>query len=268
MLLQEYGFPVAVNVPPFRRKSATVHTVGFNLKNRVQFTLVKMQLYSNPDSVGKYSLTFKQLNPLIFPEQANSKSHSIWGFNLKFNPIPNFVVYNQWVIDNLFSKISRHYAVQVGTKVYGHMGNHTPFLNVEYNRVPAMTYASNNTILGWKHYTEPLAHPYGHNFEEGIVIGGWGYKRWQLSGQVNVARQLETIQNLIPYTRAGLTYYPNDKKLRWYKTELTYYINAKTLMNLSIGYNYRKEVLTKNEYTMNYFYLVFRTQLFNKYLDF
>lgn len=268
MLLQEYGFPVAVKVPPFRRKSATIHTIGFNLKNRIQFTIVKMQLYNNPDSVGKYTLSFKQLNPLILPEQSSSKNHSIWGFNLKFNPIPNIAVYNQWAIDNPFSNSSRHYAVQVGTKVYGRLRNHTPYLNVEYNRVPAMTYASNNPILGWKHYTEPLAHPYGHNFEEGVFIGGWCYKRWQLSGQANVARQLENIQDLSPYSRAGLTYYPNGKKLSWYKAEVAFYINPKTLMNISLGYNYRKEILTGAEKSMSYFYFVFRTQLFNKYLDF
>ncbi|HEX2936815.1 MAG TPA: hypothetical protein VHO72_15775 [Bacteroidales bacterium] len=268
ILLQDWGIPMAGKKTPLRRKSATIHTIGYNLKNKIQVALVKMQLYNNPDSFGDYKIRFNQLNPILIPGMNDKNSHAIWGVNIKISPLPNVWLYNQWAFDNLFSKETKRVSLQVGAKYYASIGSHLFYFQAEYNRVPPLTYTSGNKIYNWLHLREPLAHPYGHNFDELVFIATWSYKRLQLCAQANVAKQLESITDTKPYTQATLPYYPNNKKLNYYKAEISYIFNPKTLLNISVGYNYRNEQHATEAGTKHYVYLSFGTRLFNKYYDF
>jgi hypothetical protein len=268
LLLQDNDVLIAAKTVPYRRKFATIHTIAYNLKNRIQLAVVKMQLYDNPDTFGKYTVDLNQLNPLIIPGNTDNQSHSLWGFNLKITPFRKFVLYNQWAIDNLFSDYTKRFAMQVGAKYYGSWRNNALYIQAEYNRVPSMAYSSANKILTWKHFKEPLAHPYGNNFEEALLIGKWTYKRWQVSGQANFAWKLKSIIDNKLIAQNTVSYYSPGNQLRWYKAELTFYINPKTLMNISLGYNFREESLAVGGNTMRYVYFSFGTRLFNGYYDY
>ena len=239
-----------------------------NVINKFQISLVQMQLYNNPDSFGVTHFKLNQLNPILMPDMNDKQSHSLWGLNIKVSPLQQLNFYNQWVADNLFSNKNRHIALQAGANYTMNFGTNKFFVQTEYNQVAPMTFTSTNKIYNWKHFREPLAHPYGQNFSETIFICSWDYKRWQLSGQANIAKQLKKITDDKPYKQVTIPYFSNGNKLNWYKAEITFYLNTKTLMNFSLGYVYRKEKLEGGNNSMKYVYFSFNTKLFNKYYDF
>jgi hypothetical protein len=51
-------------------------------------------------------------------------------------------------------------------------------LQVEYNRVRPYTYSHNTVVLNYGHNNQSMAHLWGSNFSEAIIIGRYHYNRW------------------------------------------------------------------------------------------
>jgi hypothetical protein len=265
MLLQDIDVPNFKGIPPIRRKSASMHIVSINLP-MVQLSVIELELYKNPDSLGAYKFEPNQLNPLFLPQKRDNRN-TILGTNLHVSPVRQIIFYHQLAFIEPYSS-KRKLSIQFGGKIQLDIKYSSFHIQGEYNKVPPLAYTSGDKIFNWEHLREPLSHPYGNNFKELVFIGIWNYKCLQISGHYVQASQLETISNLTPFQLARFPYFENGKKLKIYNAEVSYFFNAKTLMNLSFGVQLRKEHLSLGAKEMELIYFSIGTRLFNRYYDF
>jgi hypothetical protein len=248
----------------FGRRTISEHLLSVNLLKRVQLSLVKCGIYDNPDTLGRMKTDVGMFNPIIMPAISSVESHSLWGINLKIKLTPQFWFYNQDLLDNLFAKGPIRPGVQVGLKYFDMFGAQGLYGQMEYNRVSANAYAGPEKLLGWMHYQEPLAHPYGNNFQEFVGLFSYSWRRWQVASHTNIARQLTTITDENAYKAERLPYFTNGQKLYWQNFQLSWVVNPKSMVNMAMGYTYRKE----GPLATHYFYVAFRTSLINLYEEY
>jgi hypothetical protein len=117
------------------------------------------------------------------------------------------------------------------------------------------------------HFGEPLAHPLGSNIEEIMLSLSYTWHRWQINNQTNFIHNKEGLDNYSNITNPPLPQFVTSQQLLWNRSELAFYINTKTLMNVAVGYIYRKETLAGNANALSQFYFTFRTSLLNTYYD-
>jgi hypothetical protein len=253
---------------PFGRRTISEHLLSVNLLKRVQFSIIKCGIYDNPDTTGHMKTDIGMFNPVIMPSVSRVKSHSLWGANVKIKVTGQIWFYNQCLFDRLFEKGPLRTGIQVGLKYFDLLGIKGLYLQTEYNRLNAYAYSSSEKILDWVHYQEPLAHPYGNNFQELIALVSYSWRRWQLSSHTNYANQLKNISDENSYKAAGVPYFTNGQKLLWQNFQMSWFMNPKNMVNFAIGYTYRKEALPGVTSASNYVYFAFRTSLINLYEEY
>jgi hypothetical protein len=134
-------------------------------------------------------------NPVIYlPIESNKngiRDRHYVGFDIKANLLRRFQVYGQLMVDR-FNKDGwsdktwdNRFGYQAGLKYIDVFGVRNVDLQVEVNRVRPYTYAANDTLTNYTHYNQPLAHPLGANFSEGIVIlRAHPFKKLYLQGKM------------------------------------------------------------------------------------
>ncbi len=126
-------------------------------------------------------LDWDYLNPLIFYQSVThdlgSAENLLLGIQFVVRPVRGMRLYHQLVLDewNLYklrqdwgwwgNKIGAQWGVL--TRIPGLRFPH--YVRVEYNVVRPYTYAHRSRSLTYTHLHQPLAHPLGANFREGIV---------------------------------------------------------------------------------------------------
>ena len=122
------------------------------------------------------------LNPVIFyrsvEQQFGSPDNIILGADFKWLIAKGFSVYGQVVLDEfVLSKIlagegwwGNKFAVQGGIKMTDLFGISNLDLQLEGNVARPYTYSQSGQYLSYSHYRQPLAHPLGANFAEGVGI--------------------------------------------------------------------------------------------------
>jgi hypothetical protein len=125
---------------------------------------------------------FGYLNPIIFyrsaEQQNGSFDNSLAGLDAKANVAKHFQFYGQLLLDEFkLSEIKKNrgwwankWGIQVGAKYIDAFGIKNLDLQVEHNRVRPFTYSHGDSVANYTHYNQPLAHPYGANFQEFIGI--------------------------------------------------------------------------------------------------
>jgi hypothetical protein len=269
--LQEYDTSKVEKNDIFFRKSFSTHLLSFNILKKIQISLIESEIHNNPDTLGRFKTDWRLFNPIMMLYAATPDVHPLWSVNIKGLILPTLCLYNQWAFDNLNGKGAVYPAFQVGMKYFDVFGLKGLFMQAEYNQVAPNTYNSPQQILTWNHYGEPLAHPYGNNFKEYLGFITYTYNRWELSSQSNIVLQLRKTEQdsnpMVATSIPGMAYFANGQKLYWQNFQLTWYMNPKTLMNLSMGCTLRHEDLPGSFSTMYYFYFAFSTSLVNLYYD-
>ena len=228
----------------------------------------------NDDNETQYGLT--HFSPIIFAHASTSpsglKNNDIYGLNVKYTITPTVDAYAQFMLDNTGSADwEKRYGYQVGIragnlfKVNGWSGQ------LEFNAVRPYTYASDTITTVYAHNNQPLAHPLGANFKEGIFITDYSYKRWWVRLEVLTARYGIDSSTSVDFGRD--IYKPlsnhsteNDvttgqglnTKLYYGDLRLAYILNKKTNLRVETGAVYRNEKNMLSDYTDVYFYLGIR----------
>lgn len=104
--------------------------------------------------------------------------NDIAGFEFKANIAKRGQLYGQILLDNFdITQVSKgngwwnnRFGVQVGGKLINLFGVKNLDLQVEMNAVRPYTYSTPDSIGSYSHYNQPLAHPLGANFWEGVGI--------------------------------------------------------------------------------------------------
>lgn len=202
------------------RKYMTLHHFSINATKWLNVGVLESVIFGRTDHYE-----FSYLLPVIFlrglegnngsPDNANI------GIDAKANIAKKIQVYGQVMFDEFkLDEIKAHngwwankQAVQLGAKYVDAFGIRNLDLQAEYNSIRPFTYAHRDSVAGYNHYNQPLAHPLGANVREAIGIARYQpLNRLYLTAKIIAWEQgLDSAgynfgsNTLVPYEQQGLS---------------------------------------------------------------
>ncbi|GAA4407876.1 hypothetical protein GCM10023187_29040 [Nibrella viscosa] len=189
--LQNTTAPIRQN-EPITQKFTAIHHLSMNLGNHINVGLFEAEVF------GRDRFDINYLNPIIFYRYVESfrgsSDNAIIGLDFKANFRRHFLFYSQILIDEfLISELrarqgswTNKFAVQAGLKYIDALGVPNLDLQGELNLARPYTYSHKTGQTNYAHYSQPLAHPLGANFIEGLGIARYQYKQFNGVGTFGV----------------------------------------------------------------------------------
>jgi hypothetical protein len=276
----------------FSRKYMTAHYLSYNVSNRVNIGLFESVIFADTTNQGAFRVDY--LNPIIFYRpieySLGSPNNVLMGgaFNFKFSDDVKF--YSQLVLDDFDVNAFKHYSqgaminkdgIQAGIKANNLFGIDKLRFQYEFNWVRPYTYSHETTLQNYGNYNQSLADPLGANFFENIAFLSYRTGRFFFEAKFNYAvygadydgvdfgqniyeNYIDpTVQPYGNYTTQGLFTTLIYKEFR-----MDYLVNPSYNMNIEVGFSLRSQVSSQATSTTNWFYIGFKTALFNHYYDF
>ena len=190
--LQNTQAPLPLGERLIPQKFTAIHHLSINLNDRMNLGIFEAEVFSR----DRFDISY--LNPIILyryvESSQGSADNAMIGIDFKANFLSQFLVYSQIMIDEFRFRQLREgkgdwtnkFALQLGAKYIDAFNVPNLDLQTELNLARPYTYsheASPSVSSGqtnYAHYSQPLAHPLGGNFLEGIGIVRYQQKR--LSG--------------------------------------------------------------------------------------
>ncbi len=291
--------PEATNDKAFLTKYVANHYLSWNVSKRFNLGLFESVLWTNSNDRG---FDINYLNPIIFYraiefETGQGAGNAIVGASAKYKVNDNINIYSQFVLDEFSlgdikggeKSWKNKYGYQIGAKYYNAFKINNLFLQLEYNRVRPYTYSHNTIVLNYAHNNQSLAHLWGANFSETVLIGRYNYNRWYVDAKLVFGlRGLDFNDGTDNFSYGGDIYRDyNDRpfdtgveigqgiKTNIFHAELQsgYLLNPVTNLKLFAYISYRNfnpEAVTASTFDNStvWFSLGLKTDLFNWYFDF
>ncbi|WGD35437.1 energy transducer TonB [Olleya sp. YS] len=172
----------------FRTKYIANHYLSWNVSKRFNLGLFESVVWENTNDRG---FDINYLNPLIFFraiefETGQGAGNAILGASAKYKYSDNVNVYGQFILDEFsLSDVTggdkswkNKFGFQLGAKWYDAFKVKNLMLQAEYNQVRPYTYSHNTIVLNYAHNNQPMAHLWGANFRELVLIGRYQKDRW------------------------------------------------------------------------------------------
>lgn len=172
----------------FRTKYMANHYLSINVTKRLNIGLFEAVMWENDNDRG-FDLNY--LNPVIFYRAiefttGSRGGNAIIGLSGKYKFTDRINAYSQFVIDEFSSgdifggdqSWKNKLGFQLGAKYYDAFGVKNLYLQAEYNQVRPYTYSHNSIVLNYGHQNQSMAHLWGANFREGILIARYWNGRW------------------------------------------------------------------------------------------
>jgi hypothetical protein len=182
------------------KKSGVFHYLDMHVTNRLSLGFFEGIIWLPQDSTFKRGFEWNYLNPLIFMRpmefSLNSPDNVVMGLNWRYLVSDRTALYGQVMIDEMTigeyisnkGYWANKYGVQMGVKAFDPEGVAGLFLQTEVNLASPYTYSHREPLKNYGHYNQSLAHPLGANFYEWVSIAQYGFDRFDLRAQVNVAK--------------------------------------------------------------------------------
>ena len=280
-------------------KYIATHFLSWNVSKRLNIGLFESVIWNNANNRG---FDINYLNPIIFFraiefETGQDAGNALLGLSSKYKLNDNMNLYGQLIIDEFAtSDVSagdkswrNKFGYQLGYKYYNAFKVDNLMLQLEYNRVRPYTYSHNTIVLNYGHANQSMAHLWGANFSEFVIIGRYHYKRWFGNAKfIFGKRGLDFNDGTDDFSYGGDIY--RDYNDRPFDTGVTigqgnkttsffanvqagYLINPATNLKLFVDitfrdYNPEVENATTTKSNTLWFNLGVRTDLFNWYFDF
>ncbi|GAA4938286.1 hypothetical protein GCM10023314_08620 [Algibacter agarivorans] len=180
--------PEAEQDKAFLTKYIANHYLSWNVSKRLNIGLFESVLWTNSNDRG---FDVNYLNPIIFYraiefETGQGAGNALLGASAKYKWNDNVNLYSQFILDEFsLSDVKggekswkNKFGYQLGVKYYNAFKVDNLMLQFEYNRVRPYTYSHNTIVLNYAHNNQSMAHLWGANFSETIIIGRYRYKRW------------------------------------------------------------------------------------------
>ncbi|MGB3590675.1 MAG: hypothetical protein WBA16_03230 [Nonlabens sp.] len=172
----------------YRTKFMTHHYLSWNATKRLTVGLFESVLWQDDNQRG---FDFNYINPVIFYQtielQTGSRGgNALLGATAKYKFSDRVTAYGQLVIDEFAigdvtageGSYRNKSGYQLGVKWQNAVNVKNLMLQAEYNRVRPYTYSHNDVVLNYGNSNQALAHPWGANFYEAILIGRYTRGRW------------------------------------------------------------------------------------------
>ncbi|MBN4046915.1 gliding motility protein RemB [bacterium AH-315-P13] len=283
----------------FLTKYIANHYLSWNVSKRLNLGLFESVIWTNSNDRG---IDINYLNPIIFYraiefQTGSSAGNAIVGASAKYKVNDNINIYSQFILDEFSlndikggdKSWKNKYGYQIGAKYFNAFKVNNLLLQVEYNRVRPYTYSHNTIVLNYGYNNQSMAHLWGANFSEAILIGRYHYNRWFADAKlVFGVRGLDFNDGTDNFSYGGDVYRDYNErpfdtgvevgqglKANIFHAELQtgYLINPATNLKLFANISYRNfnlEAETINTFsnTTLWFNIGLKTDLFNWYFDF
>lgn len=178
----------------FKQKFMASHYLSYNVTKKLNIGLFESVIWENSNDRG---FDVNYLNPIIFYRAIEFSTGSrggnaIIGLTAKYRWNDNISLYSQLLIDEFstaqIAKGNGYWAnksgFQIGVKYHDAFNVKNLFLQAEYNTARPFTYSHNEPTLNYGNANQPLAHPWGANFNEFIGIAHYTKGRWFGSAKI------------------------------------------------------------------------------------
>ena len=172
----------------FLTKYIANHYLSLNVSKRLNIGLFESVLWTNSNDRG---FDANYLNPIIFYraiefETGQGAGNALLGASAKYKWSDSVNMYGQFILDEFsLSDVKagekswkNKFGYQIGVKYYNAFKVDNLLLQFEYNRVRPYTYSHNTVVLNYAHNNQSMAHLWGANFSEAVLIGRYRFKRW------------------------------------------------------------------------------------------
>ena len=257
----------------YPRKWGQTYLLDWSVTNNFNIGVFNAVVSSieNADHEKQFGLT--HFSPIIFVHGSESpsgiKNNDIYGLNLKYKIVPAVDAYAQFMLDKTGSEAwEKRYGFQVGIRAGNLLGVDGLSAQAEFNTVRPYGYAADTITTVYAHNNEPLAHPLGANFKEGVFVADYNYKRWWFRLEALTARYGVDSSSAANYGRNIFkplyTHSTEDDvstaqglhtKLYYGDARIAYILNRKTNLRVETGAIFRSEKNKNNKFTDTYFYL-------------
>lgn len=176
----------------FQKKFSSMHYLSWNISKRVNVGLFEAIVWQDNDPKYPRGFDLSYVNPVIFYRPVEfglgSPDNALLGlaFNVKVGR--NAQLYSQLILDEFLLKYVRagdgwygnKQGIQVGAVAHDAFRKKGLMLRAEMDYVRPFMYSHTDTRQNFASHGQPLAHPYGSGFLEGLVQGEWRHGRWIL----------------------------------------------------------------------------------------
>ena len=199
--------------PKQQKKYSAFHYLNVNvIPGKLDLGVFENIVFARNDSNQQAGYEIGYLNPIIFYRAAehslNSTDNSIIGVDAKWNFARGFSFYTQFLLDefhkdelvNRTGSWVNKWAFQAGLKYLNVARIKNLDLQIETNIVRPYVYTHLKTDQSWSHFGQPMAHPVGANFKEGLAI-----VRYQPIPRLNIVAKYFNITHGADSTLIGNT---------------------------------------------------------------
>lgn len=283
----------------FLTKYMANHYLSWNVSKRLNIGFFESVIWADTNGRG---FDVNYLNPIIFLraiefQTGQDAGNAILGLSSKYKWNNKVNLYGQFILDEFsLSDVKggnkswkNKFGYQIGAKYFNAFKVDNLLLQAEYNQVRPYTYSHNTQVLNYASFNQPMAHLWGANFRELVLIGRYNYKRWFADAKVIMGQRgfdFNTAEDSFSYGGDIYRNY-NDRdadigieigrgnKTNSFMTEVQagYILNPATNLRLFTNIIYRDfnpEAITEATSDSNtvWFSIGVRTDLFNWYNDF
>lgn len=183
----------------FQGKFASMHYLSWNISPRVNLGIFEAIIWSAGDSLYPRGFDLNYLNPIIFYRPVEfsigSPDNALLGGALNITVGKAHTLYLQVMLDEfLLDEVrsgngwyANKQAFQLGVMLRDVFQQQGLNLRGEWNVVRPFMYTHSDTRQNYAHFGQPLAHPYGSNFQEALLRAEWQRGRWNYSAHASMA---------------------------------------------------------------------------------
>lgn len=161
------------------KKYAAVHYLNFKATPNLAFGFFEATVFNRSE---QFELQY--LNPIILYRTVEaalgSPDNVLIGLDARWNLFGRCQVYGQFLFDEFrFDALYKprekgwwgnKFAGQIGLKYLNAFGIDHLDCQMEWNAARPYTWSHRDSLNSWTHYNQPLGHPLGANFREGVVL--------------------------------------------------------------------------------------------------
>ncbi|WP_339623260.1 gliding motility protein RemB [uncultured Winogradskyella sp.] len=283
----------------FLPKYMANHYLSLNVTKRLNIGLFESVMWANANGRG---FDINYLNPVILFraiefQTGQDAGNAILGLSAKYKWNNKVNLYGQFILDEFsLSDITggnkswkNKFGYQLGVKYFNAFKVDNLLLQAEYNQVRPYTYSHNSVTLNYANFNQPMAHLWGSNFRELVLIGRYNYMRWFGDAKIILGERgldfntpedsfayggdIYSSENNRPLDTGVTIGQGNNTTSFMTEIQAGYILNPTTNLKLFTNIIYRDfnpEAITSSTMASNTFWfsIGLRTDLFNWYNDF
>ena len=274
----------------FGRKYAASHILSWEINKNWNLGFFESIVWGDSLDMRKFDLNY--INPVIFYRPieyslGSDGGNAMLGSFLTYRFKKKNKIYAQFLLDDLkFNEWKKFngwwknkYAFQLGLKCFDILNSGLSY-RLEINWALPYTYSHFSGIMNYGHFNQSLAHPYGANFRESVLILRYNHERFE--AKIHFAKTIIGLdpdgenwgQNIYNMNSNYEQSYGNhigqglNSYFNYLKGELSYILNPSYNLRFIVGYELNQLHNENINNTRQHVYVGLRTNAINKYMDF